>query len=91
MPQIASESEMETAKITALERLLSGDTVVSAAKAAGVNRSTLHRWLREDYDFQANYNARKRTLLETSEARLLALAETAVDVVSAALERGDSR
>ena len=46
----------------AIDQLVTGATVTEAAKAAGVGRSTLHRWLREDWNFQAAHNAARRDL-----------------------------
>ena len=49
MQQNASPSEpaLEPKQVRALERLLAGSTVAQAAEAAGVDRSTVHRWLRD--------------------------------------------
>jgi transposase-like protein len=40
-------------QLAALEALLAGKTVTDAAAAAGVDRSTLHAWLKTDFPFQA--------------------------------------
>jgi hypothetical protein len=76
---------------TAIERLTSEQTVVSSAAAAGVSRSTLHRWMKEDATFQAAYNAWQRDALVTARGRLLALTERAVTAVEKAMEKGDGR
>jgi hypothetical protein len=44
----------------ALEHLFAGKTVTKAAEAAGVDRTTVHRWLREDWAFQAAYHRTQR-------------------------------
>ncbi len=36
--------------------LITGSTVTRAAELAGVDRTTVHRWLRDDWDFQAPLN-----------------------------------
>jgi len=56
-----------------------------------VDRSRVHRWLREDSSFQAAYNAAQRNLRREIEQRLLQLASAAADVVAAASQRGDLR
>ena len=68
MPHNATEKEEKEAltpqQIAALERLLAGETVTDTAKAVKIDRSTLHRWLRENFEFQAALNRRKRELTE---------------------------
>ena len=76
---------------TAIERLTSGHTVVSSAVAAGVSRSTLHRWMKEDATFQAAYNAWQRDAVVTARGRILALTDTAVTALGKAMEKGDGR
>jgi hypothetical protein len=76
---------------TAIEWLTAGETAVAAADAAGVSRSTVHRWLRGDPAFQAAYNVWQADLVDTARARLLALADRAVSTVGRALDRGDAR
>lgn len=73
----------------ALERLLEGDTVIEAAAASGVDRSTIHRWLRSDYPFKAAYNGARLALQDALDARLLGLAESATTTVASAIQRGD--
>jgi hypothetical protein len=74
-----------------LEQLLAGESVTKAAKAGGVDRTTVHRWLREDAVFQGAYNAARRELSREVEARLPHLAEVALATVQAAVEQGDVR
>ncbi len=74
-----------------LEHLVTGSTVVRAAEVAGVDRTTVHRWLRLDHGFQAAYNAARRDLQREVEARLLNLADVALETVEAAVLGGDVR
>ncbi len=76
-------------QINALERLLAGETVTAAAEAVKIDRSTLHRWLREDYVFQARLNQAKRELAEAIKARLLRVADKAAEVVGNAVDQGN--
>ncbi len=86
MPRNATQSggELAPPQTAALASLLTGCTVTAAAEAAAVDRSTLHRWLREDYTFQAAYNRGRRELHEAAATGLLVLAEDA----AAALRQG---
>ena len=74
----------------AIEALVSGDTVTSAA-AAKVDRTTVYRWMRADYDFIAALNLARRYIIEASQARLLSLADKALTVVKESLDGGDPR
>jgi hypothetical protein len=73
--------ELCPAQARALAALLRGTTVTAAAEAAGVDRATVHRWLRHDTDFQAELNRGKAELLDAVRAELRALASDAVGVV----------
>jgi len=78
-------------QIRALVALLGGARITAAAEASGVDRTTVHRWLREDWHFQAALNRGRRELKDAIEARLLCLAEQAAETVEQAIQRGDSR
>lgn len=86
MPQNATLSPVQEA---ALAALLGGKTITEAAAGVGIDRATLHRWLRDDFEFQARFNAGRRELRDAMQGRLYRLAERAADVVEASLERGD--
>lgn len=75
----------------ALDQLVAGATITAAARSASVHRSTVHRWLREDFDFQAAYNGYQNDLRREVEGRLLQLAHSASDTLAAAIEQGDVR
>jgi len=91
MPQNTTPEKLTAQQARVLERLLAGDTVTAAAKAGKVDRSTVHRWLREDPDFQAAYNQRRRELQEAYGARMLSLADHAIASVEHAITNGDVR
>jgi hypothetical protein len=78
-------------QIQALAGLLAGQTVTASAEAAGVDRTTVHRWLREDFGFQAALNRGRREIRDAVEARLLHAAEGAAEAVSDAIQTGDTR
>ncbi len=72
-----------------LEHLLSGQTISAAAKAVGVDRSTLHRWARQDFEFQAEFNRMRRELADAVQTRLLTVADKAAEVLGNAVHQGD--
>ncbi len=74
-----------------MELLLVGSTITKAAGQAGVDRTTVHRWLRGDSGFQAASNAARRNLQREIEGRLLQIARSAAETVAAAVDHGDVR
>jgi hypothetical protein len=75
----------------ALGALLRGATITSAAGAAGVDRTTVHRWLPGDFAFQAAYNGLRRELHREAEVRLESLVHSALGTISTAIDDGDVR
>jgi len=75
----------------ALAVLLTGKPVTDAAAAAGVDRTTVHRWLKEDFGFQAALNRARRELREAMTAKLMALAEKAAEAVERSIDEGDGK
>jgi transposase-like protein len=65
----------------ALRALANGCSVKEAARAAGVSRSTLHRWLTEHPAVRAAHDAWKSAVRTSAHNRLLALQDAAVDVL----------
>ncbi|MDP9474993.1 MAG: hypothetical protein M3R38_04770 [Actinomycetota bacterium] len=58
--------------------LLEQPTMEKAAKAAGVNKTTLYKWLREDAAFKEAYREARREAFSAAVARLQAAATQAV-------------
>ena len=75
----------------ALRRLTSGSTIVAAARSAGVDRRTLHSWIKSDPDFAAAYNAWQQEVIASGRTRVLAMSNKSLDIVQAAMEKGDTR
>jgi uncharacterized protein YkwD len=71
--------------------LISGESVAQTARAVGLSRSTLFRWLKSDPDFQAAYNQWQTDLEQSCRSRLLTLTDKAAGAVEQALEAGDAR
>lgn len=80
---------LDTQQVTAIERLISGDTVTAAAAEAGVDRSTVYRWLKEDAEFVAELNRRRSDLLDAVQERLCGAALAAAETVESAVKAGD--
>ena len=75
----------------AVSALLDGRNTADAADAAGMDRPTLHDWMRDDADFIAALNGGRRRLRDAADTRLLALAGKAMDCLERAVEDGDAR
>ena len=88
---VGAEAEITPAQRLAIESLSRGHSIKAAAKECGVARSTLYCWLHNDHAFRAVYFSWKAELQESARARLLSLANAAVDAYSAAIRGGDVR
>lgn len=86
-----NERGLEAKQVVALESLLRGATATEAARVAGVDRRTIFRWLRTDFQFQAAVNRGRRELREAAMMRLERLTDSAVTALERALGQGDSR
>ncbi len=98
LPTVASVSSAEAISLAlpppqraAIEMLTSGHSMIESATAAGVNRTTLYRWLKNDPNFKAAYNAWQHDALATARGKVLALTDAAVDAVRRALTKGDAK
>jgi hypothetical protein len=83
MQRNATEARDEPSKLSpikqqALAALLAGSTVTAAADAEGVDRTTVHRWLRSDCDIQAAMNRARRELRDATASRLYDAAQRAL-------------
>ncbi len=56
-----------------------------------MNRATVHRWLKDDFVFQAVVNQGRRELRDALETRLMKLASEAVSCVEQAIIDGDGK
>ena len=79
MPRNATVSaEISPAQALAIKALLTGKSIVDSAAAAGVDRTTLHRWLRDDPVFIAEYQTDRAEMLGGIRRALAALGQEAV-------------
>ena len=65
--------------------------MTSSAAEAGVDRTTVHRWLRDDHAFRAAWNRIRRDREREVLARIEHLANAALDAVERAVTDGDVR
>ena len=73
----------------ALAAMIGGATVTESAKRAGVHRSTIHDWLKNDIAFRSELNTLRREIKTAMRHRLLGIAQKAIDVLERAIEEGD--
>ena len=73
-------------QVAAIQALTTARTIGEAAKEAGVNRSTLNVWLKEDETFRLAYRTVKAAAFEAVAYGLLQLGEDAVRAYRDALE-----
>lgn len=73
----------------ALAALLTETTVIEAAKAAGISRATLFRWLSEE-QFQAAYKEARGRLLESTLTALQSAGPAAVVTLLRVMEHATS-
>ncbi len=84
-----TSKELSPQQITALSGLLAGRTAAEAAEKAGVGRTTIYKWLRTDFAFQAALNRYRRDLQQSVTFRLEQLAVDSADCVGRAVRQGD--
>jgi hypothetical protein len=75
------------AQALAMASLLAGKTVTAASRAAGVSRSTVHRWLSDDPEFMAYYGQARREMSDAVEQGLRLLSASAVSTIRVLLTR----
>jgi hypothetical protein len=65
MPRNAApdgEGALPTRQRQVLEAPLTGASITGAAETTGIDRTTIHRWLKEDLEFQAALNTARREM-----------------------------
>jgi hypothetical protein len=75
----------------ALMALTAGKSFPEAAREAGVCRASVYRWVQEDAQFRAAYNAWRQEAVDSAQSRVLMLADKAVDTLDKALQRDDQK
>ena len=85
---VSASPDIDAQKQRAIRLLLEGNCVSKTAETVGVDRSTIHRWVREP-KFIAERNRLAKEARDACQERLRHLAGTAVEVVAQALEEGN--
>ena len=80
--------DLTPAQVIAINALTEGQSITHAAVAAGVDRSTVHRWSRT-HSFQAAHNGAKNELRTETATRLAATAVRAAETVDKAISEGN--
>jgi hypothetical protein len=75
-------------KWAVLKELAAGSGVAEAARAADVDRHTVHRWLRTDPRFAAALNAWRGQAVKSAQHRLAGMLDDAADRVHRAINMG---
>ena len=75
-------------QLSVLPYLLRPGTLTSKAKAAGIGRTTLYRWL-EDDNFRASLQLLRQATFEVAQTELQAMSFEAAEVLRNALHSGD--
>jgi len=91
MRQNGTRKRLNRKQQLAVECLTAGNSITHSADVVGVARSTIYRWLNNDYEFQtALDNVRERLRIE-ADLRITCLLERAIVAVSSAIDDGDAR
>lgn len=85
----SAAQELSPAQQTALVELIEGRSVTLAAKVAGVDRTTVHRWLKNT-TFAAERNRLLKERLDQLQAKTFSLGETALETVQAVMTTAES-
>jgi hypothetical protein len=78
-------------RIAALEMMLSGTSITATAREIGVDRGTIHSWLKNDWVFRSTYDRCRKELTDAARNRLLSMADAAANTVRAAIAAGDAQ
>jgi hypothetical protein len=76
---------------TAMESLGTGVSVVETAKAMGIHRGTIYRWIKQDAAFAAAYNAWHESLQENCRGSVAMLLGKSAATLHKAVEGGDAK
>jgi hypothetical protein len=80
-------SKLKVKQQLAIAALLGGASMSAAAQAAGVDRSTLYRWLKRDAEFVAAYNRVKHDHYDAIHARMFQITNQMMDTLENLLNR----
>jgi hypothetical protein len=82
----STNSTVTTEQAEVIAALVSGATITSATKAAGVDRSTFYVWVKRDPDFVAELNRAQKERETAARAQLDSLVDAALDALREMLD-----
>ncbi len=88
-PKIPDGVSLSPTQVIFIEEYLATGNNTAAAEKAGVARGTPYDWFHDDFEFQAEYNRRKREVGEEVMTRYAALRSKALAVIDEALDDKD--
>jgi hypothetical protein len=91
LPETPALENLPIDQQMAITALAEGCTFADSAERAGVDRTTLWRWLKSDPRFVSVYEAWKKELAETARATLLKSADVATTTLLNAINKGDAK
>lgn len=80
--QNSTDSTVAPKKLKVIEAIAGGASKAKAATDAGIDRTTIYTWLKNDPDFKAQLTLARRERADAMKARLKELADDAVNTVS---------
>jgi len=83
--------QLSAPQVAAMEVLMAGGTLTSAAQSAGVSRQAIYKWLKSDPQFATAYQSWKRGMAEMARTRLLMMTNSATNVLNKAIRGGDAK
>jgi hypothetical protein len=86
MPHTATDSKLSAKQISVIDSLIAGSSVTDAAKATGIDRSTVHRWFKSDAQFVAEHNQIRVELVQAQREKLRSLSDKALETVETLLD-----
>jgi hypothetical protein len=87
---MATDGNLTTKQRAAIAALLTEGDILAAAKKANVGERTLHRWLKDDPDFQRELKAAESAAIEAAIRRLADSTGLAVETLRQAMESTDA-
>jgi hypothetical protein len=82
----STNSTLTTEQSEVIEALMSGATITSATKMAGVDRSTFYVWMKHDAGFVAELSRAQKARDTAVRAQLDSLADAALDALQEMLD-----
>jgi transposase len=79
-------AQLNEKQVAVLEKLAIGMSITDTARLVQVSRYTIYRWLNHNPVVRTAYNRWKRACEQSAESRLVAMQDTAIDIVLEALE-----